>query len=144
MLFYLREDGFARCHVGAADEDRGAREVFSAAREAVAKKQRGLLAETMLLWYGEFGRSPRVNRGGGREHWGFAQSALLAGGGVRGGQVYGSSDRHAAYAAELPVSPDNLAATVFDALGVPLDADMIDAQGRPMPVCRGKPVRGLF
>ena len=106
--------------------------------------ERGLLKDTLLLWYGEFGRSPRLNRQGGREHWGFVQSALMAGGGVRGGQVYGSSDAHAAYAAELPVSPDDLAATVFDVLGVPLNAELTDAQGRPSPLCRGKPVRGLF
>jgi uncharacterized protein (DUF1501 family) len=107
-------------------------------------KQRGLLGETLLLSYGEFGRTPRLNRAGGRDHWGFVQSALVAGGGVRGGQVYGSSDGHAAYAAESPVQPDDLAATVFEALGVPLDAEMTDPQGRPMPLCRGKPVRGLF
>lgn len=107
-------------------------------------RQRGLLRDTLVVWYGEFGRTPRLNRQGGRDHWGFVQSALMAGGGVRGGQVYGSSDGQAAYAAELPVSPDDLAATVFDALGVPLDAEMHDPQGRPMPVCRGKPVRGVF
>jgi hypothetical protein len=105
---------------------------------------RGLLDETLVLSMGEFGRTPRINRGGGRDHWGMCQSILVAGGGVRGGQVYGSSDGHAAYAAELPVSPDDLAATVFTALGVPLDAEMIDPQGRPMPVCRGNPVSGLF
>jgi hypothetical protein len=106
--------------------------------------QRGLLDETLVIWGGEFGRTPRLNRNGGRDHWGFCQSMLLAGGGVRGGQIYGSSDAHAAYAAELPVSPDDLAATVFHCLGVRLDTELHDAQGRPLPLCTGRPVLGLF
>jgi hypothetical protein len=68
----------------------------------------------------------------------------MAGAGVRGGLVYGSSDASAAYAAELPVSPDDLAATVFDRLGVPLDHELTDTQGRPIPLCLGKPVTGLY
>jgi hypothetical protein len=106
--------------------------------------QRGLLDETLLVWMGEFGRTPKINKNAGRDHWGFCQSVLLAGGGVRGGQVYGSSDASAAYAAELPVSPDDLAATVFHTLGIPLNQEMHDAQGRPLPLCAGKPVLGLF
>jgi hypothetical protein len=105
---------------------------------------RGLLDETLVTWNGEFGRTPKLNRNGGRDHWGFCQSALLAGGGVRGGQVYGRSDAHAAYAADLPVSPDDLAATVFHALGIPLDVEMRDAQDRPLPLCTGKPVVGVL
>jgi hypothetical protein len=107
-------------------------------------QSRGLLDETLVVWMGEFGRTPKINKLGGRDHWGFCQSVLLAGGGVRGGQVYGSSDARAAYAAELPVSPDDLAATVFHALGIRLDQDLPDAQGRPLPLCVGKPVAGLF
>ncbi len=105
---------------------------------------RGLLDETLIVWMGEFGRTPRINRTAGRDHWGFCQSILLAGAGVRGGQVYGSSDAHAAYAAELPVSPDDLAATVFDVLGIRLDQEMHDAQGRPLSLCTGRPILGLF
>ncbi len=105
---------------------------------------RGLLNETLVTWWGEFGRTPKINKNVGRDHWGFCQSALLAGGGVKGGQVYGSSDSAAAYAAELPVSPDDLAATVLDRLGIPLDTEVQDAQGRPLTMCVGKPVRGLF
>lgn len=107
-------------------------------------RERGLLDDTLVVWMGEFGRTPRVNRNGGRDHWGFCQSVLLAGAGVRGGQVYGSSDAHAAYAAELPVSPDDLAATVFDSLGIRLDRELRDAQGRPLPLCTGRPVLGLL
>jgi hypothetical protein len=105
---------------------------------------RGLLDETLVTCWGEFGRTPKINRHGGRDHWGFCQSALLAGAGVRGGLIHGSSDGSAAYAAENPVSPDDLAATVFERLGMRLDYEMHDAQGRPHPLCSGKPVRGLF
>jgi hypothetical protein len=107
-------------------------------------RDRGLLDETLVVWMGEFGRTPKINRSAGRDHWGFCQSVLMAGGGARGGQVYGSSDAAAAYAAELPVSPDDLAATVFQCLGIPLDQEMHDAQGRPLPLCTGRPVWGLF
>jgi hypothetical protein len=69
---------------------------------------------------------------------------LLFGGGIRGGQAYGSSDASAAYAAEWPVSPDDVAATVFHGLGIPLDQEIRDAQGRPLLLCSGKPVLGLF
>jgi uncharacterized protein (DUF1501 family) len=105
---------------------------------------RGLLDETLVVWMGEFGRTPKINKNAGRDHWGFCQSVLLAGGGVRGGQVYGSSDASAAYPAELPVTPDDLAATAFDCLGVRLDQEMHDSLGRPFPLCKGKPVAALF
>jgi hypothetical protein len=107
-------------------------------------QDRGLLDETLVMWFGEFGRTPRINKNAGRDHWGFCQSVLMAGAGVRGGQVYGSSDAHAAYAAELPVSPDDLAATVFHSLGINLDHELHDTQGRPLPLCTGKPVLGLL
>jgi hypothetical protein len=105
---------------------------------------RGLLDETLVTWHGEFGRTPKINKNAGRDHWGFCQSVLMAGAGVRGGQVYGSSDSSAAYAAELPVSPDDLAATVFDRLGIDPNQELRDAQGRPVSLCTGKPVRGLL
>jgi hypothetical protein len=104
----------------------------------------GLIDETLVVWHGEFGRTPKLNKSAGRDHWGFCQSVLLAGAGVRGGQVYGSSDATAAYAADLPVSPDDLAATIFTSLGIRLDQELRDPQGRPLPLCDGKPVRGLF
>jgi hypothetical protein len=107
-------------------------------------QSRGLLGETLVTWMGEFGRTPKLNKNAGRDHWGFCQSVLMAGAGVRGGQFYGSSDASAAYAAELPVRPDDLAATVFRCLGIPLDQELTDSLGRPLPLCRGEPVRGLF
>src|SRR5262249_36167066 len=104
---------------------------------------RGLIDDTLVVWMGEFGRTPKLNKNAGRDHWGFCQSILLAGAGVRGGQVYGSSDASAAHAAEQPVSPDALAATVFTSLGIRLDHELRDTQGRPLPLCTGKPVSGL-
>ena len=93
---------------------------------------------------GEFGRTPKLNKNAGRDHWGFCQSVLMAGAGVRGGQVYGSSDATGGYAAELPVSPDDLAATMFTSLGIRLDRELHVPQGRPLPLCTGSPVKGLF
>jgi Protein of unknown function (DUF1501) len=107
-------------------------------------QDRGLLDDTLVVWMGEFGRTPKLNKAAGRDHWGFCQSVLMAGAGVRGGQVYGSSDASAAYAAESPVSPEDLAATVFYSLGIRLDQEMRDMQGRPLPLCTGKPILGLF
>ncbi len=106
--------------------------------------QRGLLDETLIVWMGEFGRTPKINKNVGRDHWGFCQSVLLAGAGVRGGCVHGSSDAAAAYAAETPVTPNDLAATVFNRLGIALDEELLDVQGRPLPLCTGKPINGVL
>jgi hypothetical protein len=107
--------------------------------------QRGLLDETLVVWVGEFGRSPRINRANaGREHHPGCYSAVLAGGGVRGGQVHGRSDHHAAYPAADPVSPADLAATIYHALGVPPDATLQDREGRPAVLTEGRPVMALF
>jgi hypothetical protein len=106
--------------------------------------ERGLLDETLVLWMGEFGRTPRINRNAGRDHWGMCQSVLMAGAGVRGGQVYGRSDAWAAEPADAPVSPDDLAATVYDCLGVEIGEEVHDSQKRPLALRTGKPVAGLF
>jgi hypothetical protein len=106
--------------------------------------QRGLLDETLVAVVGEFGRTPRINESGGRDHWGRCQTALLAGGGVRGGQVYGSTDRIAAFVKDNPVAPEDLLATIEHALGVPPEAEIRDQQGRPWRACEGTPIRSLF
>src|SRR5207247_6490765 len=80
--------------------------------------QRGLLATTLVIAVGEFGRSPKINAMAGRDHWEHCYSALLAGGGVRGGRVIGTSDRRAARPAERPLLPADVAATVQHAIGV--------------------------
>ena len=110
--------------------------------------QRGMLDETIVAWVGEFGRRPHIDRGnagdGGRAHWPFCYSGLLAGGGIRGGAVFGKSDRHAAHPAESPVSPQDYAATLYHALGVAPDATVADRFGRPIRVCEGTAITGLF
>ena len=76
-------------------------------------ESRGLLDETLVVWMGDMGRTPRINKGAGRDHWSFCYSILVAGGGIRGGQVYGASDRSAAYPSINPVSPADVAATIY-------------------------------
>ncbi|MFO0892289.1 MAG: DUF1501 domain-containing protein [Isosphaeraceae bacterium] len=106
---------------------------------------RGLLDSTLVAWVGEFGRTPRTTNGGtGREHWPRCYSAVLAGGGIVGGQVYGASDRWAAYPARDPVSPDDYAATILHALGIDPHQQLRDGLGRPMPINLGQPITTLF
>lgn len=105
---------------------------------------RGLLDETLVAAYGEFGRTPKINANAGREHWGACQSALLAGGGIRGGQVYGSSDKLAAYPARDPVAPEDMLATIYHAMGIEPDSLIHDREGRPLVVSDGKPILPLF
>ncbi len=105
---------------------------------------RGLLDETLVVAVGEFGRTPRINPEGGRDHWGPCQSALLAGGGVRGGQVYGASDAQAAYVRDLPVAPEDLLATIYHAFGLAPGQELRDREGRPHRLCDGRPVTALF
>jgi hypothetical protein len=108
---------------------------------------RGLLDETIVAWVGEFGRRPQIDAGGGgggRAHWPFCYSGLLAGGGIRGGAVYGQSDKHAAHPAESPVSPQDYAATLWHALGVAPGTTVEDRMGRPIRVCEGTPLTALF
>ncbi|HMC66959.1 MAG TPA: DUF1501 domain-containing protein [Gemmataceae bacterium] len=115
---------------------------FSALLEDLA--QRGLLEETLVVCLGEFGRTPKINGAAGRDHWAPCNSVVLAGGGVRGGQVYGASDRIAAYPATTPVSPSDLAATIYHALGINPHTELRDHQGRPLPLCTGRPLTELF
>jgi hypothetical protein len=105
---------------------------------------RGLLADTLVLWMGEFGRSPKINSMAGRDHWPQCYTALLAGGGVRRGFVYGSSDKTGAYPASDPVRPDDLAATVFALLGIDPRAEVNDALNRPLAISSGNPVAGIL
>ena len=104
---------------------------------------RGLLDDTLVLCFGEFGRTPRVNKNAGRDHWPYVQSVVLAGAGVRGGSVYGASDRRSAYPADQPVTPADLAATVLHLLGVPPDLALTDRLGRPLRARSGRPVLGV-
>jgi Protein of unknown function (DUF1501) len=106
---------------------------------------RGLLDETLVVWVGEFGRTPRIIKANsGREHWPHCYSAVLAGAGVRGGSIFGSSDRWAAYPASDPVSPDDLGATILHALGIDPATMVKDALDRPMKINDGTPIIHLF
>lgn len=106
---------------------------------------RGLLDETLVVAVGEMGRTPQANGAWGRGHWSYCFPCVLAGAGIRGGVVYGKSDKDAAYPLERPVSPEDLAATIYWALGIDPELRVPDPQGRPVHVLEGgKPLRGLF
>jgi hypothetical protein len=106
--------------------------------------QRGLLDETLVVAAGEFGRTPKINSTQGRDHWGKCQTALLAGGGIRGGQVYGSTDSQAAYVKDRPVSPEDLIATIYHAMGLSPELEIRDRANRPYRACEGRAVTALF
>ncbi len=106
--------------------------------------QRGLLDETLVVWMAEFGRTPRLNGGGGRDHWGRVFSVALAGGGIRGGVVHGSSDSIAGSPRDGRALPQDLLATIFHCLGIQPDAEFHDAQGRPIPLTRGDVIRQVL
>jgi uncharacterized protein (DUF1501 family) len=109
----------------------------------------GLLDSTLVVMAGEFGRTPKVSglpqfyKLPGRDHWGAVQTVFLAGGGVRGGVVVGASDRTGGYPARDPQTPENLAATIYRALGIPATASWEDAVGRPHFIYHGRPIEGL-
>jgi len=106
--------------------------------------QRGLLDETLVVMMGEFGRTPQINKEQGRDHWGACQSVVLAGGGIRGGQVYGSSDKHAAYPRTNPVAPEDVIATMYHALGIPPESLIHDRENRPHWLSEGRVLSELF
>jgi hypothetical protein len=107
--------------------------------------ERGLLETTLVLWLGDFGRTPIINAQAGRDHWPNCFSAVLAGGGIRGGQVVGASDATGAYPASRPITPADIHATVFQLLGY--DAKSITyptADGRPTPLSEGEPIKEVL
>ena len=110
-------------------------------------EQRGLLDQVLVIAMGEFGRTPRIgtqDSTDGRDHWPEVMSMTMAGGGFRHGQVIGASDRQGAFIKERPVTPGDLAATIYHHMGVPLDATYVDFEGRPRPIVeRGEPIREL-
>ncbi len=106
--------------------------------------QRGMLDETLVVVMGEFGRTPKINKDGGRDHWGHSSSVLFAGGGVRGGNLVGASDKICAFPAELPVGPSDVVATIYHSLGLDARATMVDPLGRPMTLCDGHVISRLF
>jgi len=116
-------------------------------------EQRGMLDDTLVIWTGEMGRTPRVGQsvvGGagagrdGRDHWGKVFTSILAGGGVKGGTVYGSSDRYAAEPATNPTPPVDLTATIYHLLGVDPRLEIRDRLGRPLTLCEGNVIEGIL
>jgi len=107
--------------------------------------ERGLLDETLVVAVGEMGRTPKANAQWGRGHWSFCFPCVLAGAGIRGGIAYGVSDKDAAYPKDRPVSPEDLAATIYWALGIDPEIRLPDAHGRPVQIVEGgRPLRELF
>ena len=113
-------------------------------------EQRGLLDSTLIIMGGEFGRTPRIStlpqfyQGPGRDHWGSVQTIFCAGGGSRGGKVIGASDKIGAFPKDDPATPENLAATIYQALGLPATTAWRDAENRPHYIFQGEPIRGLL
>jgi hypothetical protein len=105
---------------------------------------RGLLDQTLVIAMGEFGRTPKVNASGGRDHWPYCYSVVLAGGGIRGGTTFGSSDKLGAYPDTDAVTPGDLAATLLSKLGLDPTREMIDLTGRPYKLADGRPLDALF
>jgi uncharacterized protein (DUF1501 family) len=106
--------------------------------------QRGLLDSTLVVWMGEFGRTPKINSQAGRDHWPQCYTTLLAGGGVKRGHVYGASDRDGAYPSKDPVRPDDLAATMFQLLGIDPETQVKAVGDRPVRIAEGKPVMDVI
>ena len=93
---------------------------------------------------GEFGRTPKINKNAGRDHWGPCNTALFAGGGVRGGTVVGASDATASYPVDDKQTTENVAATMFTALGIPWEAEWVDSDEQAHRIYRAQPIHGLF
>ena len=106
--------------------------------------RRGMLDETLVVCMAEFGRSPRLDAAGGRNHWGSVFSVALAGGGIKGGQVYGASDKIGGYPREGKVRPEDLTATIFHCLGHASETEFLDPLNRPHAVSRGEVIRAIF
>ncbi len=105
---------------------------------------RGLLDETLVVWMGEFGRTPKINKNVSRDHWPQCYTVLMAGGGVTGGAVYGASDRYGDVPDSDPVTMGDLAATLYHALGIDHTMEVHDNLNRPLPLARGRAISEIF
>ena len=107
--------------------------------------ERGLLDETLVVVMSDFGRTPRLNAKGGRDHWTYCYSVLLAGAGIRGGTIYGASDAQAAFVKEYPVSTGDICATIYHCLGIDPELRVPDQLGRPVEIAHGgRPIREVL
>ncbi len=105
--------------------------------------ERGLLDETLVVWLGEFGHTPRINGNAGRDHWGNCFSIAMAGGGIKAGTIHGESDAHAAFPVSGIVSPADITATIFHCLGHSPETMLVDQTSRPIPLTRGHVIREI-
>ena len=103
-------------------------------------ENRGLLDETLVVWMGEFGRTPKINKNASRDHWPNCYSVLLAGGGVKRGYIHGASDETGSNPIEKPVKLEDLSATIYYLLGIDPTAEYHDTQGRPLMISSGEPI----
>ncbi|HET6881892.1 MAG TPA: DUF1501 domain-containing protein [Pirellulales bacterium] len=107
--------------------------------------ERGLLEETLVVWMGDFGRTPKIDKKyASRDHWPFAFTVLMAGAGLNGGAIYGRTDRHAAHVTDSPVSPADLTATIYSALGADPSSEIRDSRGKSYRLSEGKPLARLW
>ncbi len=107
--------------------------------------ERGTLKDTLVVCMGEFGRTPKINKDAGRDHWGRAGSMIFAGAGVRGGNLIGATDKNGAYVTDRPVRPADVAWTIYDALGIDANRELMTPEGRPSFILtEGAPVRELY
>lgn len=106
--------------------------------------ERGLLESTLVVALGEFGRTPQINGNGGRDHWPDCYTIILAGGGIQGGSIYGASDAHGAYPERDPVTPADLAATIYWRFGLDHRSEIHDTIGRPYRLSDGRPITQIF
>jgi hypothetical protein len=106
---------------------------------------RGLLDETLVVVMSEMGRTPKINRNAGRDHWTYCYGVLFAGAGIKGGTVYGSSDAQAAYVKDKPVSTSDVCATIYRCLGIDPQFRVLDRTNRPVEIAHGgKPIAGIL
>lgn len=110
----------------------------------------GMLAETLIVMASEFGRTPKISQEGtvyklpGRGHWAPVQTVFFAGGGIRGGKIVGASDKQGGQPADAPQTPENMAATIYDFLGIPQTMMWHDGVNRPHHIYYGAPIAGLM
>jgi len=107
-------------------------------------EERGLLESTLVFWAGEFGRTPKINNLSGRDHWPQCYTVLMAGGGIKKGFVFGSSDSKGAFPAQDPVRPEDLSATIYNQLGISHKTEIKDNLNRPLPISPGKVIQEVI
>lgn len=140
-------DGYSwDSHVHSNDVRRSLLPTFDSALSGLLLdlEQRGLLAETLVVALGEMGRTAKPTKDWGRNHWSTLFPAVIAGAGVQGGTTWGASDKNGEYPIEHPTSPEDLAATIYQTLGIDPDTILTMPDGRPVPISAGRPIDGIF